>query len=535
MTSKPNEKSPIDIESPSSFSSGAGNTSNPPTKSDHIHQDATHNQETPQTSQPPQEEVKMSKTREVLFIGVIVFGHFMTQAAFAQALAPIMIIRSSFDGTPDPRQNTWAIAAFALTSGTFILISGRLGDIMGHQRIFSLGYAWFLLWSALVGFSSYSHSQIFFDFTRAMQGIGPALLIPNGLALLARAYPPGLKKNLIFSLFGCMAPFGFVAGTAFSSLFAQLSWWPWAFWTFSIGCLVLFIISLVVVPAPLLVKPTNPPSFDWNGSYTGVMGLTFINIAITNGPIYGWETPHVFFLFIIGVLFMIGFAFVESRAKDPLLPIRDLNSTVGYMLSCVALGWGCFGIWLFYVFRFLGQLRQKSPLSISAQFAPAPISGIIASGFTGFLLTHAPVSFVNLLSMVAFFTGCTIAATMPVQQSYWAQMFIAIIVMPFGMDMSFPAATIVLSNHMPPEHQGLAASLVVTVVNYSISIALGIAGTVERSVYERMIQSHEPNAVVKSIKAGFYTGMGMALLGILLATFYFIRSLKKEGWKPVDG
>lgn len=529
------EKPPSDIQFAGSVSANSENAEISPVKSDYPDPDVIENEELSSRSQVPHEEVKMSKIQEVLFVGVIVLGHFMTQAAFSQALAPIMIIRASFDGIPDPRQNAWAIAAYALTSGTFILISGRLGDIIGHQRIFSLGYAWFLTWSALVGFSGYSHSQIFFDFTRAMQGIGPALLIPNGLALLARAYPPGLKKNLIFSLFGFMAPLGFVIGATFSSLFAQLAWWPWAFWSFSIGCLVLFIISLLVVPKPLLAKSSSPPSFDWKGSFTGVIGLTFINISITNAPIYGWGTPHVYFLFIIGILFMIGFGFVESRAKNPLLPVRELNSTVGYILSCVALGWGCFGIWLFYVFRFLGQLRHKTPLSISAQFAPAPISGIIASGFTGFLLTHAPVSLVNLLSMTAFFTGCTIAATMPVQQSYWSQMFVAIIVMPFGMDMSFPAATIVLSNHMPLEHQGLAASLVVTVVNYSISIALGIAGTAERGVYDRLMKSHDPHAMVKSLKAGFYTGMAMSMMGILLATFYFIRSLRKEGWKPVDG
>jgi MFS family permease len=536
MATKIEEKPLAEVQSFGRVSPSSGTAGSSPTKSDSNLQEMTNlNDELPPNStDTPQEQVKMSKTQEVLFVAVIVLSHFMTQAAFAEALAPIMIIITSFPGKPDPRQNAWGVAAYALTSGTFILISGRLGDIMGHHRIFSLGYAWFLVWSALVGLSCYAHSQIFFDFCRAMQGIGPALLIPNGVAMLARAYPPGLKKNLLFSLFGCMAPIGFVTGTAFSSLFAQLVWWPWAFWSFSFGCLVLFITSLLVVPKPLLAKPEDPPTFDWKGSLTGVMALVLVNIATTNAPIYGWSTPHVYFLLIIGVLFAIGFGFIESRARDPLLPVRDLNSTVAYMLACVALGWGCFGIWLFYVFRFLGQMRHETPLTIAAQFAPAPISGIIASGFTGFLLTHTPVSLVNLLSMVAFFTGCTIAGTMPVQQNYWAQMFIAIIVMPFGMDMSFPAATIVLSNHMPIKHQGLAASLVVTVVNYSISLALGVAGTVERRVLDRAVKSHEQYAVLRSVKSGFYSGMCMAALGILLATFYFIKSLRKEGWKTVD-
>jgi MFS family permease len=474
----------------------------------------------------------MSTPREVLFIAVISLSHFTTQAAFAQALAPIAIISSTFTNFGNISQSAWGVAAYALTSGTFILISGRLGDIVGHRKIFLLGYAWFCIWSIAVGASAYSHSYIVFDFCRAMQGIGPALLIPNAIALLGIKYPQGLKKNLLFSLFGWMAPSGFVTGAFFSSLFAERVWWPWAFWSFGIGCFVLLIASIIIIPDNFFEKPAEPIGFDWMGSFFGVAALVLVNVATTNGPLFGWSTRHVYVCLIFGLLCAIAFGIIEMRVKHPLLPIRTLNSTVLWVLACVFFGWGTFGIWLFYVFRFLEQIRHATPLSVSAQFIPAPISGLIAAGMTGFLLTHVPVSLVNLLSMIAFFTGCVIAGTMPVHQSYWAQMFISILVMPFGMDMSFPAATIVLSNHMPPEHQGLAASLVVTVVNYSISIALGVAGTIEKSIFDK--HDHNPEYLVPSLKGGFYTGVCMAAAGIILGAFFFIRTLLKEGWKLLE-
>ncbi|KAF2671314.1 MFS general substrate transporter [Microthyrium microscopicum] len=470
--------------------------------------------------------------REVLFVFIIVFSHFMTQAAFSQAMGPIDIIAKSFPlvgGRND--HGAWSIAGYALTSGTFILIAGRLGDIIGHKRIFSIGYGWFAIWSALTGFSVYAHSLILYDICRAMQGIGPALLVPNGLALLAGAYPPGMKKNLLFSLFGWMAPAGFVSGAAFGGLFAQKLWWPWIFWSFAGGCLTLFIASFFIIPENVTMRPEKAPSFDWAGCVTGVAGLVFINVAVTNGPLYGWGTPHVYFLAIIGLFFMLAFAWIEKRAKNPLLPVRDLNSTVAYILACVALGWGAFGIWLFYTFRFLQQVRHATPLMVAAQYAPAPISGLIAAGMTGFLLSHVPVSLVNLLSMIAFFSGVIIATFLPVHQSYWHQMFVSIVVMPFGMDMSFPAATIVLSNHMSPENQGMAASLVVTTVNYSISIALGIAGTVEMVM---MKKGHGFDTMVHSLKGGYWAGVCMAGAGILLGMVFFIRTLRKEGWKLLD-
>lgn len=100
---------------------------------------------------------------------------------------------------------------------------------------------------------------------------------------------------------------------------------------------------------------------------------------------------------------------------------------------------------------------------------------------------------------------------MPVEQTYWAQTFVASIVTCWGMDMSFPAGVIVLSNHMPPEQQGVAASLINTVINYSISIGLGMAGTVEVNVNSGGL---EP---LKGYRGAFYLGIGFDAMAIVLA------------------
>ena len=76
------------------------------------------------------------------------------------------------------------------------------------------------------------------------------------------------------------------------------------------------------------------------------------------------------------------------------------------------------------------------------------------------------------ISMLAFLTGCILIATMPVDQTYWAQAFVTTVIIPWGQDMSFPAATLIMSNAVARRHQGMAASLVNTVVNYSISIGV---------------------------------------------------------------
>jgi MFS family permease len=99
------------------------------------------------------------------------------------------------------------------------------------------------------------------------------------------------------------------------------------------------------------------------------------------------------------------------------------------------------------------------------------------------------------------------------------------------MDMSFPAASVILSNHMPPEHQGLAMSLVNTVVNYSISIALGIAGTVESNVVKDITN---PDDQLTGIRSAFCTAIGLSLMGVICGALFFARAMMREGWKVME-
>ncbi|KAG9672668.1 MFS general substrate transporter, partial [Aureobasidium melanogenum] len=486
----------------------------------------------PSTPGQQHQELRIGGFHEALFIGVVVMAQFMCLAGLGQAIAPVKIIASGL-GVKNPGQEAWFSAAYSLTTGTFILIAGRLGDILGHKRVFVFGYLFLGVWSGFAGFSAYVGRQIFFDFCRGMQGIGSALLAPNALALLGRAYPPGIKKNLTFALFGAMAPWGFVIGALFGALFSQTTWWPWTFWSYGVAAFALSAFSLLVVPKQLAKEAqfagvTNVPGFDWTGSALGVVGLVLVNIAFNNGPLYGWSTPHVYFVLIIGLLVLVAFLWVERRAESPLLPVSAFNGTVTYTMALIGIGWGSFGIWIYYSWRFLEEFRHLTPLNVSAQFTPALICGLIAAGATGFMLTHTPVSFTMLIAMLAFCAGQAISAFMPVHQTYWPQMFVSILIMPFGMDMSFPAATVILSNHMPREHQGLAASLVNTMVNYSISLALGIAGTVEVSV---MTHDGTLADTIWGVRCAFYTGLALAGCGVLLGMSYFIKSMIKEGWK----
>jgi MFS family permease len=480
---------------------------------DHVHDDSPQDHSQANTQRP------QSLAGEVLFIAVICSSQLLTQAGLALSIVPQHIIARSFGIEDQPGTISWFSAGYSLTVGTFILIAGRLGDVFGHKRFFVGGFAWFGLWSALAGFAVYS-GPIFFSFCRAMQGIGPAFLLPNSIAILARCYEPGRRQNMIFSLFGATAPTGFLLGAVFSSLLSQMAWWPWAYWVMCFACLLLALLGVSAIPAtPPARNPEDERSSVWQrvdiaGSVTGVAALVLFNFAWNQGPVVGWPTPYTYITMIIGMLIFVAFVLVENRVRHPLIPFGVLRMDSFFTLACISAGWSSFGIFVYYIWNLLEVLRGQTPLLTSAQFVPISISGLLAAVTTGLTLSHFRASTVMLISMTAFLTGGILFATTPAQQTYWAQTFIAIIVFPWGMDMSFPAATIVLSRAMPRQHQGLAASLANTFVNYSISIGLGFAGTVDSQV------SNGGKDVLRGYRGAFYMGIGLSGLGVVVALIF---------------
>ncbi|RMJ29121.1 hypothetical protein PHISP_00064 [Aspergillus sp. HF37] len=411
---------------------------------------------------------------------------------------------------------SWFAAAFSLTVGTFILVCGRLGDVYGSRLIFVLGFLWLALWSLLAGFSVWS-DKIFFDCCRALQGIGCAMVLPNGVAILGRTYPPGTRKKMVFSLFGATAPAGFVVGGAFSSLFAQLVWWPWGYWAMGIVCGILAALGLLVIPR------TPRPSFDddndlrfWIrldllGAVTGISGMVLVNFAWNQAALVGWKTPYTYALLIVGFVLLGLFGVVERSAVCPLLP---RSAFVGDLAG--------FGIIVYYFYQFMEVIKGDSPLLATAKFAAAPVSGAIAAFVTAFLLGRVPPSVIMFCSMAAFTTGLALFATVPVDQTYWAQAFVVSIVTCWGMDMSFPSGTLILSNAMPKQHQGLAASLLTTTVNYSISMGLGFAGTVESHV------NNGGRDTLQGYRGALYMGVGLAGLGLVVSVGFMLVSWRRS-------
>jgi MFS family permease len=280
------------------------------------------------------------------------------------------------------------------------------------------------------------------------------------------------------------------------------------------------VLSFVVIPAPL-PRGVNTSTFDFAGACTGVSGLVLFNFALNQAPVVGWNKAYIPFTLGMGVMLLIAFVYLEmNHAQQALVPVRGLSKEAVLALSCIAAGWSSHGIWLFYLFQFVQRFRGSSAIAAAAQISPVAITGVGFAMSAGWLARKFKTSYIMLCAMLGFFIGTLFLAFVPVHQTYWVLTFWSVIVMPIGMNWSFPSGTILLSNAMAKEHQGISASLVSTVVNYSISIGLGIAGTVERYVSEK----HGP---LWGIRGAWCLALGLDAIGVAIAVYFVVISRRK--------
>lgn len=295
---------------------------------------------------PDDVAANMSIFHEVIFVFLIIMSQCTTQIGLTMSLFPQEVISESFGITSDGVKS-WLIAGYSLTSGTFILVFGRWGDIFGYRNLVIAGYAWFSLWSIISGVAVYSN-QVLFIWARTLAGLGPAVLMPNAMAMVGATYNAPRYTNrmhFVFSLFGGIAPFGGFIGGLMPSVIATKAWWPWAFYVFGIYLFGLCTASIVVLPK--VGVPSHSMTWgqilgelDLTGSFLGLTGMILFNFAFNQAPVVGWQKAYVYVLLIIGVLFLAGFFYWEVKlAKSPLIPFHALHFYTSFVLGCIVCGW----------------------------------------------------------------------------------------------------------------------------------------------------------------------------------------------------
>ncbi|KAF4432645.1 hypothetical protein F53441_13815 [Fusarium austroafricanum] len=416
----------------------------------------------------------------------------------------------------------WMFAAYPLTQGAFVLITGRLGAIFGHSQLTLLGCAIFTLFSLINAFTKTYDS---FIAVRALTGVGGGVFMPNAVSIITTMVPPGRSRNVVLGFFAASPPLGGMIGGLLTGVFMDNTDWKWLF-VFIAGISALNMAWL----AYLLPKETpidKGGHIDVPGIFLGLGSLILFNVVCNQAPSAGWNTPYEIALLILSVLLFVAFLVWEKRwAKDPIMPLTIFKApTFTALVFVVLLSYMAFGIGLWYSTAWQVLLRGASLTQVGVHFVPFGLSSLFAVFFAAWLIPRVAAQWIMAIGVSVTLVGNILLATMPVQQTYWAQLFPFMVLGGFCPDLVYVAAQVIASNSVSRKQQGVASSLIGTLNLYGNSLGQGFAGTIETEI------GTKSDDEVRGFRAALYFAAGLALLGLVLDVL-FVRMPRdqREGW-----
>lgn len=410
--------------------------------------------------------------------------------------------------------SVWPATAFSLVIASTLLVFGRLGDMYGGYPVYLAGLAWLAVWSIICGFST---SPLMLDFCRALQGLGSAAFVPTGVMILASAYRPGPRKNVVFALYGTFAVIGFFTGIFCAGAVGQFIRWSWYFWIGAILAVIAIVTSVLSIPNDAQERRENGISMDWLGAATIVSGLVLVVFSITESAHaeHGWRTPYIPTLFVVGCLSLMVAFYIEGWvAKQPLLP-ADLFAIryVTPLLFALLFFYGTLGIVLLFGTQYFQYILHATPLLVVAWYIPMVLGGLALAMIEGFILHLVPGRILLIISAFGAL-GCQLLfANLPDNPNYWAWLFPAMLLGTIGIDISITLASVFVTTQLPKAKQGLAGGLLNSVLQLGVALLLGFSDILQANTVDSV-------GLKKSYKNTFWLGVGSAVAGLFVVTIW---------------
>jgi EmrB/QacA subfamily drug resistance transporter len=420
----------------------------------------------------------------------------------------------------------WVISAYALLFGGFLLLGGRAADLLGRRRVFLVGIVVFSLASLLSGLA-WSDSALIGS--RALQGLGAAIISPAALSILTTTFAEGKERNTALGAWGGVGAFGAVAGVLLGGIFTDLLSWEWIFFiNVPVGAVAFALTPRLLAES----RDATARSYDAPGAALVTSGLVVLVYAITQANSYGWGSAETIGFFAAGVALLAGFIAWETRADDPLMPlgIFRLRTLAGANVAGFVLGTSLFGMFLMLTL-YMQQVLGYSPMRTGVSYLAVAGTAIIWSGVASQLVTRIGVKPVLVAGQAFMMSGLLYFTQVDVGGSYLGDLLPGFLLIAIGMGFSFVPISIAALAGVQPSEAGLASGLFNT--SQQIGGALGIAAlsALATSTTENAVSDGTglPLALTDGFQAAFIAGAAVAFVGVLVALFVVRgRDLKQE-------
>jgi EmrB/QacA subfamily drug resistance transporter len=413
----------------------------------------------------------------------------------------------------------WIVNAYTLVFGGFLLLGGRAGDLLGRKPLFLLGLVIFTGASLLNGLAT---TEAMLVGSRALQGLGAALISPAALSIIATSFEEGAERARALAVWAAIAIGGSAVGLILGGALTQYFSWPWIFFVNVPVGIVAFVLSLRFVPESRDAHAHR--SYDVGGAATVTGGVMALVYAIANAQSAGWGSATTLAAFAAAAVLLAAFVAIESRATAPLLRlsifrIRSLLTANVAMFLAMA---GMFAMFFFntlYIQRVLGY----GPLEAGLAFLPFTAGIMVSAALASQLAPRLGVRPIAAVGFVLTAAGLVVLTQLPDHGSYLANVLPGILLASLGMGAVFMPLTLIATTGLEAHDQGLASGLFNT--SQQVGGALGLAVLSTLATSRTNAAGGSPDHALVS---GFHWAFAGGVLATLAALAVMVALLRKR-------
>ena len=410
---------------------------------------------------------------------------------------------------------SWVVNAYVLVFGGFLLLGGRLADLLGRRRIFIVGLVVFGLASLAGGLATSPGMLIA---ARAVQGLGGALLSPAALSMLTVLFAEGAARNKALGVWGAVAGSGGAAGVLLGGLLTEYAGWEW----------VLFVNTPITIGAALLAtrllpesRTDGPRRFDVAGAVTVTAGLSLLVYTLVDANGAGWLSTQTLGLGAVAFALLAAFVVIELRSAAPLVDfsifrMRTLTATNVVALLVAAALFSMF----FFISLYMQQVLGYDALKAGLAYLPLAGGIIVSAGMASQLVTRIGFKPTLVAGMVLIGIGLVWFAQVSPDGGYVSDLLFPSLVVAWGLGLAFVPVTIAAVTGTRPDEAGLASGLINTAQQVGGALGLAILAAIANGRTSDAIASGVRNpavALTEGFQDAFLVAAGFALVGALLA------------------
>ena len=409
----------------------------------------------------------------------------------------------------------WVVNAYVLTFGGFLLLGGRMADLLGRRRVFMGGLVLFAL-ASLAGGLAVNSGQLIA--ARAVQGLGAAILSPAALSIVTTTFRDGAERNKALGVWGAVAGSGGAAGVLLGGVLTDGLGWEWVLWVnVPIG-----LIAAVVAPVLLAESRSDGARryFDFAGAVSITAGLSLLVYSVLDANNAGWGSTRTISLLALAAVLIVAFIWIERRSAHPLVPFRIFrNRTLtGANVVGLLVGASLFSMF-FFISLYMQQVLGYSAIKAGLSYLPLAGTIIVAAGVASQLVTKVGFKQVLAVGMGFIAVGLVWFSQVSPGGSFEADILGPSILAAIGLGFAFVPGTIAAVSGVEEREAGLASGLINTSQQVGGALGLAILSAISISVTGT---SRAPAVLTSGFHDAFLVGAGFAVAG-LVATLVLIR------------